>query len=94
MAREQNGRTYFSRRFDDIVPLTRGLPISCSHGFHGHQPFRPLPAPTGMPPYHLSLADVLPPEQMAAIAERMVFHMVGDTGAVEAPAIERLSNSR
>jgi len=54
---------------------------------HGHQPFRPLPAPTGAPPYHLTLASVLPPEQMKAITEagRLVFHMVGDTGGIKTP---------
>ncbi|MBV9019543.1 MAG: hypothetical protein JOZ71_02400, partial [Ktedonobacteraceae bacterium] len=37
------------------------------HSVHGHQPFRPLPAPTGAPPYHLALANVLPPEQIQSI---------------------------
>jgi Icc-related predicted phosphoesterase len=54
---------------------------------HAHQPFRPLPVPTGLPPYHLVLADVLPPGQIEAItnAGRLVFHVVGDTGGIKTP---------
>ena len=54
---------------------------------HAHQPFRPLPAPTGLPPYHLSLANVLPAEQMQTITDvgRLVFHLVGDTGGIQTP---------
>jgi len=55
------------------------------------QPFRPLPAPTGMPPYHLPLADVLPAQAMTSITTsgRMVFHMVGDTGGIKSPFPEQ-----
>ena len=57
------------------------------HSVHGHQPFRPLPAPTGAPPYHLALANVLPPEQIQSITDagRLVFHIVGDTGGIKTP---------
>lgn len=50
---------------------------------HSHQPFRPLPPPTGAYPYHLSLADVLPPAKISA--DRLVFHIVGDTGGIKNP---------
>jgi acid phosphatase type 7 len=43
-----------------------------------------LPAPTGHPPFHLDLADILSPEVLTKIAanKRLVFHTVGDTGGV------------
>ncbi len=52
------------------------------------QPFRDLPAPTGLPPFHLSLDTVLSDEAMATInsAGTMVFHSVGDTGGVNTPS--------
>ena len=44
--------------------------------------FVPLPPPSAPPPYRLRLADVLPPDRMAAIdrAGLVRFHCVGDTG--------------
>lgn len=46
--------------------------------------FRPLPQPTGAPPFHLDLADVLPAEQIDAIreAKKLVFHISGDAGGI------------
>jgi hypothetical protein len=52
-----------------------------------NQTQQPLPVPTGQPPYHLSLDMVLPPAQMQTIqsAQRLVFHVAGDTGGVKMP---------
>jgi hypothetical protein len=49
-----------------------------------NQPFQDLPAPTGLPPFHLSLDGVLSAEAIQRIhdAGRLVFHAVGDTGGV------------
>lgn len=47
--------------------------------------FRPLPAPTGNYPYHLNLADVVQP----ASTQKLVFHMVGDTGSVRNPNFQQ-----
>jgi hypothetical protein len=46
--------------------------------------FQPLPKPTGKPPFHLDLKDVLPAAQYAAIAKakRLVFHVAGDMGGI------------
>lgn len=46
--------------------------------------FQPLPKPTGKPPFHLDLKDVLPPDHYAAIetARRLVFHVDGDLGGI------------
>ena len=47
-------------------------------------PFQPLPKPTGKPPFHLDLKDVLPAEQYAAIAtvKNLAFHVAGDLGGI------------
>jgi acid phosphatase type 7 len=46
--------------------------------------FQPLPKPTGKPPFHLDLKDVIPAAQHAAItkAQRLVFHVDGDLGGI------------
>jgi acid phosphatase type 7 len=44
--------------------------------------FQPLPRPLGLPPYHYDLAEKFPPIG-AAIGDRMVFHVVGDSGGVK-----------
>jgi hypothetical protein len=85
-------------RYNPLVhghrPITRGAladptrhPLKRTASLHGHQPFRPLPAPTGNQPYHLDLAALLPADQLDEItrAGRLVFHMVGDTGGVKTP---------
>ena len=64
-------------------------PLKRNNSVHGHEPFRPLPAPTGKDPYQLDIVKdgVLTPDQANAItaANRMVFHMVGDSGGVKTP---------
>src|SRR2546428_999168 len=59
--------------------------------FH-NQPFRPLPRPTGKPPFHLSLDDVLSSAEMQTIrsAGRIVFHIIGDTGGVKSPFAQQI----
>jgi hypothetical protein len=54
---------------------------------HPPQPWRDLPAPTGAPPFHLSLDSVLSAEAMKNIEDSgtLVFHAVGDTGGVNTP---------
>jgi len=51
------------------------------------QSFRPLPAPTGAAPYHLSLDSVLAADDMARIHDNnlLVFQTTGDTGGVADP---------
>jgi len=51
------------------------------------QYLRPLPAPTGLPPYHLSLEDVLSAERIAEIKASggVSFHCVGSTGGINKP---------
>ena len=47
--------------------------------------FRPLPLPTGKYPYHLSLSAIIPD----ASADRLVFHLTGDTGSVRRPESQK-----
>jgi hypothetical protein len=68
------------RRFHDRVAESR---IQRRHPIHGHQPFRPLPAPTGRYPYHLDLADVVASDVLDATKNRLIFHLAGDTGGVK-----------
>ena len=83
----------FIRRFSDLLPPhmnATGAPViraSRVHSSYGHQPFRPLPAPTGPYPYHLSLASVLPPGAIGADPQssRVIFHVVGDSGGIKTP---------
>ena len=48
--------------------------------------YQPLPKPAGQYPYHMNLAEIVtdPPEN------KMVFHMVGDTGSVRNPSFQKL----
>lgn len=47
--------------------------------------FRPLPQPVGHYPYHLNLSDVIP----GTGTDKLVFHMVGDTGSVRKPEAQQ-----
>jgi hypothetical protein len=64
-----------------------GLVYSIQQNPLGNQKFQPLPPPTGSSPYHLSLSDILPAQQIAAITQSggISFHAVGDTGGVAYP---------
>jgi hypothetical protein len=65
---------------------------SVAHKGQSNQPLRPIPAPTGPSPYHLSLDSILPAELMAQIraSGRIVFHIAGDTGGVRSPQPQQL----
>ncbi|WP_208645481.1 metallophosphoesterase family protein [Mucilaginibacter endophyticus] len=47
--------------------------------------FQPLPEPSGSYPYHLSVQDVI----SDIAGNKMVFHMVGDTGSIRNPGSQR-----
>ena len=52
--------------------------------------FQPLPLPSGLYPYHLSIDKVLP----GLDNQKMVFHLLGDTGSVRHPeAIEVVASA-
>jgi hypothetical protein len=77
------------RRFGaDVV----GIQASIRHHGQSNQPLRPLPAPTGLSPYHLSLDNILPADLMTQIraSGRIVFHVGGDTGGVRSAQPQQL----
>jgi acid phosphatase type 7 len=80
------GRTGKGRTFS-ADPLPPAFHTIVDPAKNPPQPFRPLPLPTGLPPFHLSLDSVLSAEAMATINDSgvMVFHAVGDTGGVNTP---------
>jgi len=90
---DQNASNATSQRhfspFDPLKPVARASKV---HPANPRQPFRPLPPPIGPAPYHLSLDNVLPADQLAAIrqAGRMVFHVIGDTGGVKSPQPQQI----
>lgn len=59
--------------------------VNIRHTPTGNQKFQPLPRPTGVPPYHLSLETVVSADIIQAITAsgQMVFHIVGDTGGIK-----------
>lgn len=78
----------YIRRFHQAFTPESTIRVNRLHtSTHGHQAFRPLPAPTGPLPYHLTLDQVLTADQMTAItnAGSLIFHLVGDTGGVKNP---------
>jgi predicted phosphodiesterase len=47
--------------------------------------FRPLPAPTGAPPFHLELQSIIAPSDYQSIvaAKKLTFHVNGDMGGIK-----------
>jgi hypothetical protein len=80
-----------TRRIPRRVIAPGVLQPTILHSRQPNQAFQPLPAPTGKAPYHLTLDALLPPAQMQAIqqAQRLVFHVNGDTGGVKAPQAQQ-----
>src|SRR5690348_10613305 len=92
MNQQQPGNSS-SRRFSIIRPsLAEGPVIRRIQEALPTQPPQPLPAPTGKPPYHVSLDEVLTAAQMQAIrtSGQLVFHIAGDTGGVKAPQAQEI----
>lgn len=80
------------RNFHEKRPSERGVQSNLELRSHGNQSYQPLPPPIGQPPYHLSLDNVLPPDQMTAIRNsgRILMHIAGDTGGVKAPESQQI----
>ena len=53
----------------------------------GNQRFYPLPPPTGSPPYHLALEDILSSNEIDKIHDekKVVFHCFGDSEIKSSP---------
>ena len=69
------------RRFGALA-ATAPVEVQVRHGERPNQPFEPLPAPTGRPPFRVELADVLGAAAVEAIRAggQLSFHVAGDTG--------------
>jgi acid phosphatase type 7 len=63
-----------------------------AHKSRGNQKFQDLPAPSGNPPYRLSLDDLLSSREIEKIKNdgKLTFHCVGDTGGVKYPVPQQL----
>lgn len=81
------GRTGKGGRTFSPDPVPTGFHTIVDPNKNPAQPWRDLPAPTGLPPFHFSLDSVLSAEAIVTIndSETMVFHVVGDTGGVNTP---------
>jgi hypothetical protein len=60
---------------------THNTPVLKLHQPDDNHKFRALPAPSGKYPYHLDITSIV----QNSDAEKMVFHMVGDTGGIGRP---------
>src|SRR5579862_2221811 len=69
------------RRFG-IVPGLAHEQLQRDQGTGAAEPFQPLPAATGAPPYRLALSKVLP--DVVGNASRTV-HVIGDSGGIKDP---------
>jgi hypothetical protein len=58
----------------------------------GNQRFQPLPTPTGNPPYHLRLEEVLSSDELEKIVnrQRIVIDFLGDSGGIREPVPQQL----
>lgn len=61
--------------------LQRRTPVFLKHIPDDAYLFKPLPRPTGLPPYRLNIRSVIG-DSAWFLNERMRFHMIGDTGSV------------
>lgn len=81
-----------TRRIPTRTVVPTGLQINVRHPRQPNQGPQPLPAPAGRFPYHLALDSLLTSAQMHTIndAQRLVFHVAGDTGGVKSPQPQRI----
>ena len=66
--------------------ITRTKPVFKKNTIDDSFNVRPVPSPSGNLPYHLRLDQLKVP----ANDQKMVFHMVGDTGSAKQPEFQRL----
>ena len=66
--------------------IRRTKPVFKIAAIDDQEKFKLLPAPTGAYPYHLDIEKILP----GANQQKMVFHIAGDTGGFQLPAIKHV----
>ena len=91
MANKHSGHNHARLFHDPTLSRTKVIPTR-QPPTQPNQPFQPLPPPSGTGPYHLSLADIVPAEQIQSITTsgRIVFHLAGDTGGVRRPEAQQI----
>jgi hypothetical protein len=72
------GRTRPSKSHGHDLHIDQGQPHRDTH-------FRPLPPPSGRPPFQLDLAKILSADDLATINDhgKLVFHLNGDMGGIK-----------
>ena len=81
---EEMGKLRTARRPTSGQPNLAALAAVKRPAMPKNQKFEPLPPPTGRPPFHVSLKDVLPKAAVDTItaSKKLVFHCAGDTGGI------------
>jgi len=86
------GKIIFDIVIEDLLRYRRAvssfnIPLTRETSDLGVQKFHTLPNPTGLPPYHLSLGDVLTAEKIRSLSnsESISFHVAGSTGGIKIP---------
>jgi hypothetical protein len=80
----KSGKTQV-RRFHYGRPGTRGIQSQFVHATKGGLGIQPLPQPTGQPPFHLSLENVLAGTSIIDLIKKnksLSLHTTGDTGGI------------
>lgn len=83
-------KSFTNRTFADAKPS--GIRANIHQKPNANEKFQPLPVPTGQSPYHLSLDEILHPNQMDIITKSggMTFHITGDTGGIKFPEPQKI----
>lgn len=73
-------------------PRPTGIRSNLRQTFNVNQKFHEPPPPTGHPPYHLMLRDVLSQDKISSIlsVNEMLIHVTGDTGGIKYPASQQI----
>jgi predicted phosphodiesterase len=76
---------FWSTMLSNATPKYKTPVIKKNQPDDSHK-FQNLPEPTGQYPYHLSLETA----NILATGDKLVFHMVGDTGSLRSPDFQKL----
>ena len=73
-------------RMQDVQPYSINKPVFKLNAIDDQFKVQPLPTPTGVPPFRLNISDV----GIETSPNKMVFHMLGDTGSARLPQFQQL----
>lgn len=69
-----------------IIASKSSIPLFKKYQTDDSSKFQPLPEPTGSYPFHLPIEHIIP----SVSSQKLVFHMVGDTGSILNPDFQKL----